>query len=130
MTMPTMKRELTTSYDDLLVSVPEALATEGFGVLTQIDVKQTLKKKIDVDFRRYMILGACNPALAHQALGVDIDVGVLLPCNVVIYENDDGGTVISAVDPVQAIGVFGNDALREAAVEVRARLARALEKVR
>jgi uncharacterized protein (DUF302 family) len=125
-----MKRELTTSYDDLLVSVPEALATEGFGVLTQIDVKQTLKKKIDVDFRRYMILGACNPALAHQALGVDIDVGVLLPCNVVIYENDDGGTVISAVDPVQAIGVFGNDALREAAVEVRARLARALEKVR
>ena len=130
MTMPTMKRELTTSYDDLLVSVPEALATEGFGVLTQIDVKQTLKKKIDVDFRRYMILGACNPALAHQALGVDIDVGVFLPCNVVIYENDDGGTVISAVDPVQAIGVFGNDALREAAVEVRARLARALEKVR
>jgi uncharacterized protein (DUF302 family) len=130
MTMPAIKRELTTSYDDLLTTVPEALATEGFGVLTQIDVQQTLKKKIGADFRRYMILGACNPALAHQALQVDIDVGVLLPCNVVIYEKDDGGTVISAVDPVQAIGVFGDEALREAAVEVRTRLARALERLR
>lgn len=129
MSMPTMKRKLNHSYDEMLKRVPEELKAEGFGVLTEIDIKQTLKKKIDVDFRRYTILGACNPPLAHKALTSDLDVGILLPCNVVIYETDDGHTVVSAVDPAAAIGEFGDESLREVADEVKARLTRVLERL-
>lgn len=129
MSMPVLKREVAASYDETLARVPEALKSEGFGVLTEIDVKQTLKQKIDVDFRRYKILGACNPALAHRALGSDLDVGVLLPCNVVVYEKDDGHTVVSAVDPVAAIGSFGSDELAALAVEVKTKLQRALDQI-
>ncbi len=117
------------TYDEMLERVPEALKAEGFGVLTEIDVKETLKQKIDVDFRRYKILGACNPPLAHRALQSDLDVGVLLPCNVVLYETDDGGTVVSAVDPAAAIGEFGNDDLRDIAKDVKERLGRVLEQL-
>lgn len=126
MSMPVIKREVTTSYDETLARVTEALRSEGFGVLTEIDVKHTLKQKIDVDFRRYKILGACNPALAHKALGCDLDVGVLLPCNVVVYENESGTIVVSAVDPVDAVGAFGADDLATIAVDVKERLQRAI----
>ena len=127
--MPVMKREVNRTYDEMLERVPEALKAEGFGVLTEIDVKETLKQKIDVDFRRYKILGACNPPLAHKALEADLDVGVLLPCNVVVYEADDGRTVVSAVDPAAAIGEFGNDDLRDIAEDVKERLGRVLDQL-
>ena len=112
-------------YDDVLAQVPERLKGEGFGVLTRIDVKATMKEKLGVEFRRYQILGACNPTFAHQALGIDLAVGVLLPCSVVVYEADDGTTVVTAVDPLQTLA--GQDARFTAvAGEVRTRLHRAL----
>ena len=124
-----MKREVAASYEDTLARIPEALKAEGFGILTEIDVKQTLKQKIDVEFRRYKILGACNPALAHKALGLDLDVGVLLPCNVVVYEKDGNTTVVSAMDPVEAMIPFGGDAFADLAAEVKTRLTRAIETI-
>lgn len=87
------------SYEDAITKVTAALKEQGFGILTEIDVKATLKKKIDVNFRRYVILGACNPRLAHAALSADPFIGLLLPCNVVVYERDDGDTVVSLANP-------------------------------
>ncbi len=129
MAMPVMKREIAASYDETLARLPEALKAEGFGVLTEIDLKATFKKKIDVDFRRYTILGACNPHLAHGALGEDLDVGVLLPCNISVYELDDGRTMVSAVDPIDAIAQFGGEPFLKLAGEVKQRLGRVLEQI-
>ncbi len=112
-------------YDQVLAKLPEVLKAEGFGVLTRIDVQQTLKEKIGVDFRRYQILGACNPKYAHQALTTEIGIGALLPCSVAIWEEDDGRVTVNAVDPLQTIAA-GNPALRPIAEQVRERLARAL----
>lgn len=122
-----LKRTLNISYDDALDRVTEALKTEGFGVLTEIDVAATLKKKIDVDFRRYKILGACNPPLAHKALSAELQIGLLLPCNVVVYENDEGTATVLAVDPVQTIGHVDVEGIDEVADEVRTRLEAVLE---
>jgi uncharacterized protein (DUF302 family) len=97
-------KRLEKSFDETLAALPAALAQEGFGILTQIDVQETLKKKLDVDFRRYRIVGACNPKLAHEALSKDPTVGVLLPCNVILYEEPDGKAVLGVVDPVASIG--------------------------
>jgi len=120
-----MTWKLKAKYDDVLGQVPERLKAEGFGVLTRIDVKATLKEKLGVDFRRYQILGACKPAFAHRALGIDLGVGVLLPCNVVVYEADDGSTVVTAVDPMKTLA--GQDQRFAAlAGDVRQRLHRAL----
>lgn len=116
------------SYDRAVERIRAELAKEGFGVLTEIDVRATLKKKIGADFRPYVILGACNPTLAHQALTTEIDIGLLLPCNVIVYEADTPGeTVIAAMDPIQALDVSGNARIRPVAEEARARLVRALE---
>jgi uncharacterized protein (DUF302 family) len=120
-------RALDTPFDEALARVPPALAAEGFGVLTEIDVQGTLKKKLGVDFRRYRILGACNPGFAHEALGRTLDVGMLLPCNVVVYETDDGRTVVSAVDPMQTIAAQGDPVLRAIAEQVQARLKRVID---
>lgn len=107
--------------------VREALAEEGFGILTEIDVKETLKTKLDVDFRPYKILGACNPPLAHRALEAETDIGLLLPCNVIVYEGDEAGTsVVAALDPVIQLGVSGRADMKELAEEVKARMERAL----
>jgi uncharacterized protein (DUF302 family) len=134
MNMPAMKRQVRTPYDEVVARVRDALASEGFGVLTTIDIQKTLADKIGAAIPRYQILGACNPKLAHHALQMDRDVGVLLPCNVAIYEDGGEGderlTTISVVDPVQAIAPFGDDRLQGFAQEVRARLQRVLEGVR
>jgi uncharacterized protein (DUF302 family) len=117
--------QLQDNYDVALTRVTAALKEEGFGVLTEIDVQSTLKKKIDVDFRRYKILGACNPPLAHRALTADHNIGLLLPCNVIVYENDGGGSTVSIVDPLAMLAMGGeNDALAAVADDARARLQR------
>jgi uncharacterized protein (DUF302 family) len=124
----TQKKVLASTYDEALARVPEALQAEGFGVLTEIDVQQTLKKKLGVDFRRYKILGACNPPLAHEALTTTLDVGVMLPCNVVIYEEGEHA-VVMAIDPMQTIAA-GDPGLAKLAKTVRDKLARVLEQLR
>ncbi|HET9682701.1 MAG TPA: DUF302 domain-containing protein [Gemmatimonadaceae bacterium] len=117
-------------YEQAVDRTREALGKEGFGVLTEIDVKATLKKKIDVDFRPYVILGACNPPLAHKALSEELDIGLLLPCNVVVYAADQPGkSVVAALDPVEALSLAGNDRIRPLATEVRSRLERVLADV-
>lgn len=120
-----IRRNVKARYDDVLAKVPEALKGEGFGVLTRIDVKATLKEKIGVDFRRYQILGACNPRYAHQALLMEPGIGALLPCSVAIWEEDDGSVTVNAVDPLQTIAA-GDPAFRPVAAEVREKLSRAL----
>ncbi len=117
------------SFEEADSRVREELQKEGFGVLTEIDVKATLKKKLDVDFQKYEILGACNPPLAHQALGREIDVGLLLPCNVVVRETDDGRTVVEALDPVKQLSVADTPELSELATEVRERMERVIAAV-
>jgi uncharacterized protein (DUF302 family) len=123
-----LKKHLSSTYDEALARLTEALKTEGFGVLTEIDLAQTLKNKLGVDFRRYKILGACNPTLAHQALSLTLDVGVFLPCNVVVYEGDDGRAVVQAIDPAQTIAA-GDPRLAELAATVRTKLVRVLEQL-
>ncbi|WP_375201514.1 DUF302 domain-containing protein [Hyphococcus sp.] len=115
-------------FDDVIARVTEALKAEGFGVLTEIDVKATLKKKLDVDFRPYRILGACNPEMAHQALSIEDKIGVMLPCNVIVQQTDKG-VEVAAVDPVASIGRVGNPALDEAAQTVKAMLTKVIERV-
>jgi uncharacterized protein (DUF302 family) len=123
-----MRKETRSTYDEVLGKLPDLLKAEGFGVLTQIDVKETLKQKLGVDFRRYTILGACNPPLAHRALSAETEIGVMLPCNVIVYEDDQGKAVVVAVDPMQTIAAT-NPGLAGIAGEVRQRLSRVLEKV-
>jgi uncharacterized protein (DUF302 family) len=123
-----MKKVLNVGYDEAIARVPEALKTEGFGVLTEIDVRDTLKKKLNAEFRRYKILGACNPPLAHRALSAELDVGVMLPCNVIVYEGDDGRAVVTAIDPMQTVAAQ-SPALEPIADEVRGKLARVLERL-
>ena len=129
MTEFAMRKDLRATYDEALALVPEALKTEGFGVLSEIDIAATLKKKIDVDFRRYKILGACNPPLAHQALLGERAVGLMLPCNVVVYEADAGHAVVLAIDPVATIASIGVPALAAIAATVRAKLAAVLTRL-
>ena len=124
-----LRRELSIGFDEALARLPDALASEGFGALTEIDVQATLKKKIDVDFRRYRIIGACNPKLAHAALQVSLDVGVMLPCNVVLYETDDGRTTALAVDPMARFAAEGPPGLEAVATDVAARLERVLARL-
>ena len=122
-----IRRTLDLGFDEALVRVPDALKAEGFGVLTEIDVQATLRKKLDVDFRRYRILGACNPPFAYRALQHSLDVGMLLPCNVVVYETDDRKTVVSAVDPLQTMAAQGDETIRPIAAEVRQKLQRVID---
>ena len=114
-------------YDEAVAKATELLAAEGFGVLTEIDVKATLKKKIDVDFKRYVILGACNPHLAHQAMSGEPFIGVLLPCNVVVMEREGGGSIVSALKPTAVFSLIDNDQVAPIAEEVEDRMRRVLE---
>jgi uncharacterized protein (DUF302 family) len=121
-----MRKTVAKGYDEVLARIPEALKAEGFGVLTRIDVKQTLKEKIGVDFRRYQILGACSPKYAHQALTTELGIGAMLPCSIAVWEEEGGKTTVNAVDPMQTIAA-ADPRLAPIAAEVRARLARALD---
>lgn len=114
-------------FDSAVTAATAALKYEGFGVLTTIDVKATLKAKLDKDFRRYVILGACNPALADRALHAELEIGLLLPCNVIVYETDPTHSVVAAMAPLAALGIVGaNPALHDVAKEADERLRRAL----
>jgi len=122
-------KDVKMTYEAALAAVTEALKGEGFGVLTEIDVKETLKKKLDVDFPKYKILGACNPPLAYKALTTENQIGVLLPCNVVVQEHPDGRVEVSAMDPAAAMEAIGNSKLDEIATDVRGRLERVLARL-
>jgi uncharacterized protein (DUF302 family) len=116
-------------FDDAVAAVSTALQEEGFGVLCDIDVQATLKEKLGEEFRQYRILGACNPALAHEGLNEEIELGALLPCNVIVYETDDGAVTVSAVDPQQLVDIADNGALDSIATEVHERFDRVLTSV-
>ncbi len=116
-----------TNFEQAVELATGALRQEGFGILTQIDVKETLKTKLNVDFRRYLILGACNPSLAHQALDTEPQIGLLLPCNVVVQESTDGAVLVSIADPKAMFTVVDNPAVKPIADEAYQRLRRVID---
>ena len=120
-------KTLNAPFDNVVSRTLTALQEQGFGVLTEIDVKETLKKKLDVDFRRYRILGACNPALAYEALQLEDKVGTMLPCNVIVQDKGDGATEVAAIDPVSSMQAIDNPDLIERAELVRGNLQRVIE---
>ncbi len=120
-----IRRSVKGSYDEVLARIPDVLKAQGFGVLTRIDVKQTLKEKIGAEFRRYQILGACNPRYAHRALTTELGIGALLPCSVAVWEEDDGSVTVNAVDPMQTVAA-ADPRFQPVAAEVREALAKAL----
>ncbi|MDO8672328.1 MAG: DUF302 domain-containing protein [Dehalococcoidia bacterium] len=121
-------KETGLTYDQAVERTKIALKEQGFGVLFEIDVRKTMKEKLGVDFRQYVILGACNPPLAHKAFESEINIGLLLPCNVIVYEEGDG-SVVAMMDPEPALGLVGREDLRPLAMEVKARLQLALENI-
>ena len=122
------KRKVEYSFEEAVQKLREELPKEGFGVLTEIDVKSTLKKKLDVDFDEYIILGTCNPPFAYKALQAEKDIGLLLPCNIIVYE-DAGHTYISAIVPTVAMSIVENDKLGGIAVEVEAKLQKVIDSI-
>ena len=123
---PGITKTIAKPFDAVLARLPDALKSEGFGVLTEIDVRDTLRAKLGVEFRRYKILGACNPPLAHRALQAELEVGLMLPCNVIVYEGEDRRAVVVAIDPLQTVAARGNPELRKVAEEVREKLLRVI----
>ena len=121
-------KKVNLTYEKALERITEELKKEGFGVLTEIDVKETLKKKLDVDFKKYKILGACNPPIAHKALQAEEELGLLLPCNVIVYEKE-GGSVISVFNPMIMTELLENENMSSIATEVKSKLERALDAV-
>ena len=125
-----MRTTMELPFELALDRTRKALAREGFGILSEIDMATALKRKLDVTFRPYVILGACNPQLAHRALTLEHELGLLLPCNVVVYADDEqGNSVVAALDPVEALGLSGSEELRPVAEEMRTRLERVLKEV-
>lgn len=124
-----LRKQTQLRYDEALAQLPEILKSEGFGIITEIDIQDTLKKKIGADMRRYRILGACNPHFAHEALSSDLGIGVMLPCNVAVYEGDDGRAVVSTVDPQQVMATHDSPAMVTLAQKVRTRLEAVLQKL-
>jgi len=120
-------KEIDLSFEDAITRVTEELKKEGFGVLTEIDVKATLRKKLDADFRNYRILGACNPPLAHQALQAEPHIGLMLPCNVVVQDGENGKTLVSAIDSVASMQAVDNLSLGAVAGQVGPKLQRVIE---
>jgi len=125
-----IRRRVDLPYEQAVEKTTAALKAEGFGVLTRIDIQATLKEKLNADFRRYVILGACNPALAHRALSANLDVGLMLPCNVTVYE-EGTGSVVTAADPLEMLGSLNADPVAQAvAVEAGTKLRRVIEQLR
>jgi len=122
-------KKVTLSYEKAIEKVTEELKKEGFGVLTEIDVKETLKKKLEVEFRKYKILGACNPPFAYQALQSEEQIGLMLPCNVIVYESDQGQTMVAAIDPVASMLAVQNPKLEKIASEIQSRLKRVIDRI-
>ncbi len=122
-------KTISASFDDAIQKVTDALKAEGFGILTEIDIKATLKKKLDVDFYNYKILGACNPPFAYQALLAEDKIGTMLPCNVIVQEKISGQVEVSAVDPAASMQAIENKALTEIAIEIRGRLQKVIEQL-
>ena len=122
-----LSKTLETSFDAAVEKVTEALKKEGFGVLTEIDMQATMKKKLDVDIQKYRILGACNPPLAYQALQAEDKIGLMLPCNVIVQEVAGGGTEVAAIDPVASMQAVNNPKLGEVGVQVREKLKRVID---
>jgi uncharacterized protein (DUF302 family) len=122
-------KTVTLSFEDAVEKVIAELKKEGFGVLTDIDVKQTLKKKLDVDFKKYRILGACNPPFAYKALQVEDKIGTMLPCNVIVQEIDEGRVEVAAIDPVASMQAIANPALKDVAEEVQGKLKKVIENI-
>jgi uncharacterized protein (DUF302 family) len=125
----TLNKAVQGEFTDVVEQTTDELSAEGFGVLCDIDVQQTFKTKLDEEFRQYRILGACNPRLAHQALNVDIQLGTLLPCNVVVYETEDGAVGVSAVDPEVLLSVVDNPDLDLVAADVRKTFEKVLDRL-
>jgi uncharacterized protein (DUF302 family) len=125
-----IRKTVDASYEDVVARAKAALQAEQFGVLCEIDIREKLREKLGVDFQRYVILGACNPPLAHKALQAEPEIGLLLPCNVVVYETAPGRCVVSAIDPDAMLSVVGDKpAVRAVATDAKARLTRAIEAV-
>jgi uncharacterized protein (DUF302 family) len=124
-----MRTELPVSYEEAIEKATAALKTEGFGVLTTIDVKQTIRQKLDKDFRKYAILGACNPPIAYQALCAEPEIGLLLPCNLIVYETEPGRSAVAAVAPLVTLGRVANEALAPLGQEVDAKLRRVMTRL-
>ncbi len=114
-------------YEQALARIRASLAENGFGILTEIDMKAKMKEKLGVEMRRYMILGACNPPLAHKAVEIETDIGLLLPCNVIVYEEGAGQSVVAALDPGSMVSMTGNPQLEQVATEARAKIVKAIE---
>jgi uncharacterized protein (DUF302 family) len=122
-------KTLTLPFDDAIERVIAELQKQGFGVLTDIDVKQTLKKKLNVDFKKYRILGACNPPFAYKALQVEDKIGTMLPCNVIVQEIDEGQVEVAAIDPVASMQAVSNPALKDVAEKIQAKLKKVIENI-
>jgi uncharacterized protein (DUF302 family) len=123
-----IKKQIDMTYEDAVEKARQELQKEGFGVLTEIDVKATLKKKLDIDFDKYIILGACNPSMAHKALLIEQDIGLMLPCNVIVYEKD-GKVFVSGIKPTVAMQMIDNDSLKKLAYEVETKLNKAVDAI-
>ncbi|UWG48062.1 DUF302 family protein [Halanaeroarchaeum sp. HSR-CO] len=123
----TTRTTVDASFDDAIDATMAALEDEGFGVLCDIDIQATFQEKLGEEFQRYRILAACNPPLAHEGLNEEIELGALLPCNLIVYETDEGEVVVSAGDPEQLVGIADNDALDSIATEVKERYDRIIE---
>ncbi len=122
-------KTLNEDFDSVIDRVTSALKNEGFGILTEIDVKETLKKKLDVDFKKYRILGACNPPYAHKALEAEDKVGTMLPCNVIVQEIEEGTVEVAAINPMASMQAVENEKLNEVAKEITAKLEHVIEKL-
>jgi len=120
-------KTLAMSFDEAIIKVTEELKKEGFGIITEIDVKETLKKKLNVDFKKYRILGACNPSFAYQALEAEDKIGTMLPCNVIVQEISEGKTEVAAIDPIASMQAIENSKLRNVAEQVQSKLKKVVD---
>jgi uncharacterized protein (DUF302 family) len=125
-----ISKNVALDFEAAITKVTEELKKEGFGVLTTIDVKETLKKKLNVDFKKYIILGACNPPFAYEALRTEMEIGLLLPCNIIVYENESGVTTVSAFDPGLMGSMIPNEKLKEIAEKVREKIIRVIDSLK